>query len=151
MDRNKNIFDKIGALIPGYVGYADRDSRRICDQKIRKELEIDLLYTEKNMTQHIQNEKLDDKIIKLDKIRKKINTMASKIKNAPYGESSFFSDNVIDKKELEKIYQFDLDLKHIIELVKNAVKNKKWISASEEISLLRDKIEERNQFIRRFS
>ena len=38
MERKKNIFDKIGSLIPGYIGYAERDSRRVCDQKIRKEI-----------------------------------------------------------------------------------------------------------------
>jgi hypothetical protein len=27
MDRKKNIFDKIGSLIPGYRGYAEREGR----------------------------------------------------------------------------------------------------------------------------
>ena len=31
MQRTKNIFDKIGSLIPGYRGYAERDGRRNCD------------------------------------------------------------------------------------------------------------------------
>ena len=28
MERSKNIFDKIGSLIPGYRGYAEREGRR---------------------------------------------------------------------------------------------------------------------------
>ena len=32
MERSKNIFDKLGSLIPGYRGYAERDSRRNCDK-----------------------------------------------------------------------------------------------------------------------
>ena len=38
MKRSKSIFDKIGALIPGYRGYAERDSRRNCDKLIRNQI-----------------------------------------------------------------------------------------------------------------
>jgi len=151
MSRQKNIFDKIGSLIPGYIGYAERDSRRICDQKMRREIENNLLSIEKKLIRQIQKEDNDDIIIKLDKLRKKLETTASKIRNAPYGESSFFSDNIIANDELTKIYIFDLDIKECAELLKITIENKEWTIMIEEIQKLRDKIEERNQFIRRFN
>ena len=46
----------------------------------------------------------------IEKTRKNMNTLISKIEYAPYGASSFFSDNKIKEDELHEIYQFDLDI-----------------------------------------
>ena len=42
MDRLKNVFDKIGSLIPGYKGYAERDGRRNCDKILRDSISAQL-------------------------------------------------------------------------------------------------------------
>ena len=47
MDRKKNIFDKIGSLIPGYMGYAEREGRRNCDKILRNEIVSKLSEIEK--------------------------------------------------------------------------------------------------------
>ena len=46
MKRNKNIFDKIGSLIPGYRGYSEKDSRRNCDKLLRNRISDQLLDVE---------------------------------------------------------------------------------------------------------
>ena len=43
MDRKVNILDKIGALIPGYSGYAERDGRRNCDKILRESIANQLI------------------------------------------------------------------------------------------------------------
>jgi hypothetical protein len=47
MDRKKNIFDKIGSLIPVYRGYAEREGRRNCDKILREKIITKLIDTEK--------------------------------------------------------------------------------------------------------
>tara|TARA_B110000116_G_C16587603_1_gene469139 strand:+ start:158 stop:613 length:456 start_codon:yes stop_codon:yes gene_type:complete len=151
MERKKNIFDKIGSLIPGYIGYTERDSRRVCDQKIRKEIENNLLSFEKQIIRIIQRESGKKSIMELDSLRKSLETSASKIRNTTYGESSFFSDNIIANDELTKIYLFDLDIKERVNLLKTLINKKNWTKMIGDIESLRTQIEERNRFIRRFN
>ena len=151
MDRQKNIFDKIGSLIPGYMGYAERDSRRVCDQKVRKEIENNMLYSEKKIIRVIQKETDKKMVMELEKSRKNLETTVSKIRNAPYGESSFFSDNVIANDELTRIYVFDLDVKESVDKLETFIDEANWTKMIDEIATLRKQIEERNRFIRRFN
>jgi hypothetical protein len=151
MDRQKNIFDKIGSLIPGYMGYAERDSRRVCDQKVRKEIENNMLYSEKKIIRVIQKETDKKMVMELEKSRKNLETTVSKIRNAPYGESSFFSDNVIANDELTRIYVFDLDVKESVDKLETFIDEANWTKMIDEIAILRKQIEERNRFIRRFN
>jgi hypothetical protein len=151
MERKKNIFDKIGSLIPGYIGYAERDSRRVCDQKIRKEIENNLLSFEKKIVRIIQNESEKKSIMELESLRKALETSASKIRNTTYGESSFFSDNVIANDELAKIYLFDLDIKERVNLLESLINETNWTKMIDDVQSLRTQIEERNRFIRRFN
>lgn len=110
------IFDKIGSLIPGYKGYAGRDGRRNCDKILRDSVANTLSQAEKelNLTL-IQLIKLKDteKVEDFEELRKQTNTLISKVKFAPYGVSSYFADNQIKEEELEKIYQFDLELAEV--------------------------------------
>jgi hypothetical protein len=113
LKRKENLFDKIGSLIPGYKGYSERDSRRNCDKIMRNTIATDLKIYEKQMNswmlealQAKDKVKMND----IEKTRKNMNTLISKIEYAPYGASSFFSDNKIKEDELHEIYQFDLDI-----------------------------------------
>ncbi len=118
MKRNKNIFDKIGSLIPGYRGYAERDLRRDCDKLLRLEISSKLLNFQKKVDQEIKkliDLKEFDELVKYESLRKKINTLAGKIEFAPYGESAFFSSNLIKEDQLEKIYEFDYEILFFIE------------------------------------
>jgi len=113
MDRIKNVFDKIGALIPGYKGYAERDGRRNCDKILRDSIAAELSECEKNFySQMTAALKIKDKTLmnEIEEVRKETNTFLSRVKFAPYGATSFFGDNQIKEDELFQIYQHDLDL-----------------------------------------
>jgi hypothetical protein len=113
MDRIKNVFDKIGSLIPGYKGYADRDGRRNCDKILRDSISAQLSESEKNIYSQMKEAlKIKDKskMNELEEVRKETNTFLSKVKFAPYGATGFFSDNQIKEDELFSIYQYDFDL-----------------------------------------
>lgn len=113
MDRIKNVFDKIGSLIPGYKGYAERDGRRNCDKILRDSISAQLSESEKNIYSQMREAlKIKDKskMNELEEVRKETNTFLSKVKFAPYGATGFFSDNQIKEDELFSIYQYDFDL-----------------------------------------
>ena len=113
MEREKNFFDKIGSLIPGYAGYAERDGRRNCDKILRDAVSLKLFDLERRLNQKMLDVLKKEgvkKMQELEDLRKLINTLSSKIKFAPYGVSSFFADNQIKEDELSNVYQYDLNI-----------------------------------------
>jgi hypothetical protein len=116
--RSINIIDKIGALIPGYNGYKDRDSRKDCDKKLRVTLceklnDYENLIIEK-INSCIKISNLSE-MRKFESLRKKLNTLSQKILYTTYGSNAFFSDQKIKEKELDQIYQYDLDISDSID------------------------------------
>lgn len=118
--RNVNIFDKIGTLIPGYKGYAARDEKRNDEKKFRNELSRIINQAETLIEKHQQQ------LIKTDEMnlcreweiaRKSVNTIYTKVKNATYGESSFFSNNEIKETELSEIYNIDYEMAERVHLI----------------------------------
>ena len=151
MERTVNILDKIGSLIPGYRGYAERDGRRNCDKQLRSILSSKLIECENTLVNRI-NEAItnSDKPLmrKIEVCRKLINTTQSKINYAPYGESGFFSDQQIKEDELMKIYHFDLDMAEVVGEIENIILEHDIEIIMKKLSELDNVLRSRNQFIR---
>ena len=118
--REKIFFEKIGNLIPGYKGYSTREEKRNNDKKLRNELAQTIRQAENTVVKHQQQ------LIKTGEMqlcqeweitRKALNTIYPKIKNATYGESSFFSDQQLKESELENIYSIDLEILEHVNLI----------------------------------
>jgi len=151
MDRKVNILDKIGALIPGYSGYAERDGRRNCDKQLRSILSSKLFECEKILVKRINKaiNNSDKPLMRtIEDCRKLINTTQSKINYAPYGESGFFSEQQIKEDELMKIYHFDLEMAKEVEKIENVILVHDIDSIMKKLSLLDNLRRNRNQFIR---
>jgi len=118
--RNVNIFDKIGTLIPGYNGYAARDEKRNDDKKLRNELSRIINQAETLIENH-QKQLIKTGEMNLCKeweiARKAVNTIYTKVKNASYGESSFFSNSQIQETELDEIYTLDYEMAERVHLI----------------------------------
>jgi len=111
--RKINILDKIGKLIPGYFGYAIRDEKRNTDKKTREFIAHSIQQSENLIIQHQKGLLIKNEIQLMkewESVRKLLNTLYSKIKFAPYGESSFFSENQLKEEELDMIHSFDLEI-----------------------------------------
>jgi hypothetical protein len=118
--RRVNIFDKIGTLIPGYNGYAARDEKRNDDKKLRDELSRIINQSETLIEKHQQQliKKGEMNLCKEWEIaRKAVNTIYTKVKNATYGESSFFSNNQIKETELDEIYNLEYEMAKRVHLI----------------------------------
>ncbi len=151
MHRKTSILDKIGSIIPGYRGYAERDGRRNCDKQLRSILSLKLFECENILVNRI-NEAIKDSdkplMRKVEICRKSINTIQSKINYAPYGESGFFSDQQIKEDELMKIYHFDLDMAEVVDEIENIILEHDIEVIMKKLSELDNVLRSRNQFIR---
>lgn len=150
MQRQKNIFDRIGALIPGYAGYAERDSRRICDKALRSELAARMNKLEETLTKRMEKalaEKQFGEMKMLEKLRKQLNTLGDKTRYATYGNSSFFADIQIAQGDLEQLYQLDLDLSDLLDSIQNYTHSENWNELETGLSMYDGKLTERNFFL----
>ena len=153
MDRIKNVFDKIGSLIPGYKGYADRDSRRNCDKILRDSISSMLSESEKNIYSLMKDAlKIKDKskMNELEEVRKETNTLLSKVKFAPYGATSFFSDIQIKEEELFTIYQNDLILAESVNAFFELSSMGDLNSTNEQLKNCTAMMIERNNYLNKF-
>lgn len=124
MQRKKNLFDMIGSLIPGYQGYVEREGRRQTDKILRNQIALLITYYEKLINAQIRidlNNKNFEESNTLEVCRKKLNTLSSRIKYIPYGESSFFSNSQLKEEELLQIYSKDLQIMEIIISLKKSI------------------------------
>lgn len=122
--RKINILDKIGRLIPGYTGYAIRDEKRNTDKKTREFIALSIQQSESLIVQHQKELLTKSELLQMkewETVRKLLNTLYSKIKNTPYGESSFFSENQLKEEELDMIYSFDLEISEKTTLISKTI------------------------------
>ena len=86
----------------------------------------------------------------LESYRKKLNTLKSKIDYAPYGETSFFSENQIKTQELEEIYSFDLELAENTDILTVTVTEGRPHDIHKKIAAIEDIFEKRSQYLKQF-
>jgi hypothetical protein len=153
MDRIKNVFDKIGSLIPGYKGYAERDGRRNCDKILRDSISAELSESEKNIYSKMKDAlKIKDKskMNELEEVRKETNTFLSKVKFAPYGATGFFSDNQIKEDELFSIYQYDFDLAESVKRFFELLTSDDLVATKNQLKNCTEILLKRNNYINEF-
>jgi hypothetical protein len=153
MDRIKNVFDKIGSLIPGYKGYAERDGRRNCDKILRDSISVQLSESEKNIYSQMKEAlKIKDKskLNELEEVRKETNTFLSRVKFSPYGVTGFFSDNQIKEEELFTIYQYDFDLAESVKQFFELSSSDNLVATKNQLKNCTEILLKRNNYINEF-
>ncbi len=151
MDREKNIFDGICSLIPGYRGYAEREGRRDCDKLLRVQISEILIDSENILRKRLGGKLVNNESLEqLEANRKQISTLFSQIKYSPYGTSSFFSASQLRENELDQIYQRDLVLIERAISLKKMVLNAVCSDIDEVIVVIKEAITIRNRFIEEF-
>jgi hypothetical protein len=157
VERKRNFFDKIGRFIPGYKGYTIREEKRNTDKKLRDILASKISDSEKEIIsqqQHLISKKELKSCEEWELVRKSLNALQSKIKFAPYGESSFFSENQLKEIELDQIHELDLAISESIEQLCSTIENQIHSFSPHEVNLLIKNIEKsiqgRSQFIQNF-
>ena len=114
----RNILEQLGAKIPGFRGYLEREMRREVDK-----LQRDWLAAQVDRARFAMNGKIRDWTRKgrLDNLdlagstEKALDRLANRIRHADYGSSGFFDAVKIGEAELDRLYAFDLALSESVE------------------------------------
>lgn len=154
-------YKKIVRIIPGMKGYQDKNSFRDSDKAVRLKL-VEQLTEVKDTLDKAKTDLVDEgKIADLDIIDRavnKVDRVRETIRYDSYGYSGYFDDVLIREPELEKMYQFDLDLFGGVENLQRAADMartrisggegvKKEVKAfEEEIEAFEMKLKERKNF-----
>lgn len=114
----RNLLEELGAKIPGFRGYLDRELRRDVDKMQRDWLanQVDRARFALNGTIRAWTKagRLDV-LSTAGSVEKVLDRLANRIRHADYGASGFFDAVKIRDAELEKIYAFDLALSETVE------------------------------------
>lgn len=123
IEERRRLLERLAGMIPGYSEYQQQEKRRDADKKNR-----DFLYAELRtaisdvgklalgMTGEGKLEALAD----IDRVERKLRTVADRIRLADYGYAGFFDAYKIQEQELDTMYQFDLSLAELVKNIKDA-------------------------------
>ena len=107
---DQDVFKKLGAYIPGFKGYIERQNRRASD-KLLRETVADRFEEQWKRTSAIQTDLISQGMIELiddmEKAAIQLRTFIDKIRTASYGYSSLFDAVKINEDELAQLYAFD--------------------------------------------
>lgn len=114
----RNILERLGAKIPGFSGYLEREMRREVDK-----LQRDWLADQVDRARFAINGKIREwtrqgvleNLDRASSIEKALDRLANRIRHADYGSSGFFDAVKIGQAELDRIYEFDLGLSDTVE------------------------------------
>ena len=123
---DQDAIKKIIAKIPGFKGYVERGDRRMSDKILRETIakEYETQYQRISALQRdlISNGGLayiDD----LENAAIKVRQFIDRIKTASYGYAGIFDAIKIREEELANIYQYDLKLLELANVISGAIDN----------------------------
>ena len=110
---SRNLLEKIGAWIPGFKGYVDRNARRDADKMLRETVAT-RFEQQWSRVSDLQRQMVADGGIEsvdtLEAAAVKLRTFVDRVRTAPYGYAGFFDAVKVNEPELVRLYQFDAAL-----------------------------------------
>ena len=117
------LLEKLGSLVPGYAGYADRETRRECDQVLRLAVSSRLgaarAALDRKTADCTRTGRLD-LLEPLDSLSRRVAALADALRHAPAGYAALFDAATLDAAQLDRIYAFDLEVREAGERVFDA-------------------------------
>ena len=118
---DRGIIKKIELFIPGYKGYREKEDLRIADSLLRNQLAnqmqsvIESVQRSKEGLAKSMNFTLLNDIGELDN---SMQALMNKIRHAQQGYSGISADIRIEQNELNKLYEWDLSLLQLTDILK---------------------------------
>jgi hypothetical protein len=109
----RSLLERIAARIPGIKGYLDRELRREVDKMQRDWLAEQVDRTRGSLNGTIREWSRAGNLAGLDlasTVEKALDRLANRIRHADYGYTGFFDAVKIRERELDALYEFDLEL-----------------------------------------
>jgi hypothetical protein len=113
----RNLLEKLGMLIPGFKGYLRREMRREVDKSQRDWLAAQVDRGRQRLQGKIRGWSRSANLENLDlasSLDKLLDRFANRIRHADYGYTGFFDAVKINEPELDRLYQFDLQLSQTV-------------------------------------
>lgn len=114
----KAALQKLGSLVPGYVGYADREKRRESDQALRLSIAARLGAARAALdrrTAECARTGRFDVLETLDALSRRVAALADAVRHAPAGYSALFDAGTVDAAALDRLYALDLGVRDACE------------------------------------
>lgn len=122
----EDFFKRILPKLPGFKGYIDREDRRAADKLLRESIatQFEMLW---GRISDLQKTAISDGNIAIvddmESAAIKIRQFIDRIRTAAYGYAGFFDPIKIKTDELDRIYEYDLQLIEMEDTVSRAIDN----------------------------
>jgi len=127
-------FEKWIRKVPGMKGYQDKEAFRDSDKAVRLKIAAQLTSV-KDFLNLWKRDMVDEGKItdldKVDRVLRRIEGLADKIKFDSYGYSGYFDPVKIREPELERLYQFDLELFDGVDRINDATQAARLTGSSD--------------------
>lgn len=120
VEEDRGLLKKIQGYIPGYKGYREREDLRIADSLLREQLanQMDSVVDSVQRTREILSKNMEmDLLNDIGELNNGMEALANKIRHAEQGYSGFSAGIRIEQQELANLYDFDLNLLQIIDIL----------------------------------
>jgi hypothetical protein len=149
-DKVRNFMEKMFRIVPGYGGYAEKESRRNTDKVLRLHLAGQLDEVKSAFDRFIADMSKQKGHLEMmsdaSSITKTLEKVIDRLKYADYGYAGFFDSNKVLEPHLAALYQFDMDLsQHIMDL------KSKVSVIKPEVSILKALLEDLRKFDNRLN
>jgi hypothetical protein len=120
----RNLLERLGAMIPGYRGFQDRELRRDVDKSQREHLASDLGRAKTALSGRARDYTDAGQIAALSafgRLDRQLDGLQQTIRFSDYGASGLFDPVKINEPELERLYAFDLSIVEDLAAVEQAI------------------------------
>lgn len=114
----RNLVERLGAKIPGFRGYLERELRREVDKLQRDWLAGQVDRARGELAGRIRDWSRSGNLANLDlasSLDKLLDRFANRIRHADYGYTGFFDAVKVDEAQLALLYEYDLGLAETVE------------------------------------
>lgn len=123
---DQDIFKKLLSKIPGFDGYIEKHNRRMADKMVREKLAVEYEKLWQRLSA-LQRDLIDQgDLLLVDDLESaaiKLRQFIDRIKTASYGYTGFFDSIKLKTDDLNRVYQYDLDLFNLADSVSTAIDN----------------------------
>jgi hypothetical protein len=120
----RNLLERLGAKIPGYRGYQDRELRRDVDKLQREHLAAELGRLKATLANRARDYTDAGQLAALaafGRLDRQLDGLQQTIRFSDYGASGLFDPVKINEPELERLYAFDLAIVDDVAAVEQAI------------------------------
>jgi len=120
----RNLLERLGAKIPGYRGFQDRELRRDVDKLQREHLAAELGRLKALLSSRARDYTDAGQLAALaafGRLDRQLDGLQQTIRFSDYGASGLFDPVKINEPELERLYAFDLGIVEDVAAVEQAI------------------------------